>query len=100
MSECKIAGSLETAKKDIVRITLSSFFPFPDSLGRMNGITLAVPLSGRRRIIMSFCDEENGFRITAQFEDETSNIGSLIGRVVGTYGKDNVPEGPIEECLN
>lgn len=78
MSECKIAGSLETAKKDIVRIALSSFFPFPDRLGRMNGITLAVPLSGSRRIIMSFCNEEKGFRITARFEDETSNIGCLI----------------------
>lgn len=99
MSECKPKGNLELAKKDLIRVIMFAFAPLPEELEKIDGMKFVVPFSNGRQIIMSFNNEGGSFKISAEFESSSSNIGCLIGKAVVRYDKDDDSEKPIEECL-
>ena len=99
MSECKTKGNLELAKKDLIRVIMFAFAPLPEELEKIDGMKFVVPFSNGRRIIMSFNNEGGSFKISAEFELSSSNIGCLIGKAVVRYDKDDDSEKPIGECL-
>lgn len=100
MLKCKTVQNFKRAKKDIIGLIMFSFSPLPETLEKMDGIKLAIPFSNGRRIIMSFVNEENDFKITLELELRSSNIEYFTGRTVGIYDKKDNPEKSIEECLN
>lgn len=100
MIKCKTAQNFKRAKKDIIGLIMFDFSPLPEALEKMDGIKLAVPLGNGRRIIMSFDDGKDGFKITLELELRSSNIEYFTGRTVGIYDKKDNSEKSIEECLN
>ncbi len=99
MSEYKPKGNLELAKKDLIRVIMFAFAPLPEELEKIDGMKFVVPFSNGRQIIMSFNNEGGSFKISAEFESSSSNIGCLIGKAVVRYDKDDDSEKPIGECL-
>ena len=100
MTECKIARNLELAKKDVIRIIMFSFCPLPETLEEMDGIKLAVPFSNGRRIIMSFSDEGNDFKVTLELEMQSGNINRFMGKIIRLYDKNDSTDKSVEECLD
>ena len=100
MTECKIARNLELAKKDIIRIIMFAFCPLPETLEQMDGITLGIPFSNERQIIMSFTDDGNDFKVTLELEMYSGNINRFMGKIIRLYDKNDSPDKSVEECLD
>lgn len=100
MPVCEIIESFKCAKKDIIRLIMFNFCSLPPTLEEMEGLTFGIPFGEERQIIMSFNNEEEGFKITAELYAENSNLGKFVGKVVEHYDKEDNPEKAMEECLD